>query len=125
MPIPLPTPASRPQAKSVPVGSPGTKRASTTVAEGGAEAGGEGDRPDRRTTGGDAADEVREAVGERGPEREENGHQAQVATTPATQAAAAQSVASSSIRMDSPTAFSACTVAGQAWFTPTRFSSAR
>ena len=32
MPIPLPTPASRPQAKSVPVGSPGTKRASTIVA---------------------------------------------------------------------------------------------
>ncbi len=80
---------------------------------------------DRRTTGGDAADEVPEAVGEGGPEREDDSHRLRSSPAATTQVVAAHTEATSSISIERPTALSACTVAGQAADPPTRRSSAR
>ena len=102
-------------------GPVGEQREHDGAGEGGGHAG-ERDRPRRRTTRGEAADEVREPVGHRCHEREQDRHQ--VTTTPITQVATARKAATSSMRIETPTARSAALVDGQAPAAPTRARSA-
>ena len=108
-PMPLPTPASSAQAKSAGVGVAGDEQreqppcrraddAWPTTATAQADV--------RRET--QAADEVGEAVGDGGDEREEDRHGVRSRTAPTSQVAAASRPAASSIRIESPTALSAC-----------------